>query len=90
MLILEARTIEVSWADCEENIDLDYTDLVYLQYDGENLGYEDVCKYTVKSNDYDKRMCVLVQKFYVDAAHAASTKVEYHKHLYTSLKDKVT
>lgn len=84
-----ARTIDVSWKECEEHINMDYTYLLYLQYTGASLSSGNVCRYTVTSNKDDKKICILVLKFYADVAHAQSTKVEYHEHRFAVVADEV-
>lgn len=86
---LEARTIDVSRISCNEQVNLDFAYLLYLNYDGDSLDHENMCKYTVTTSNDDKKICVIVQKFYVTSAHAYSTKVEYHTHFYTSTEDQV-
>lgn len=69
---------------------MDYAYLLYLQYTGASLSNGNVCRYTVTSNEDDKKICILVLKFYADVAHAQSTKVEYHEHRYTAIAEEVT
>lgn len=86
---LEARTIDVSRTSCNEQVNLDFAYLLYLNYDGDSLGHQNMCKYTVTTGNDDKKICVIVQKFYVSSAHANSPRVEYHTYLYTSTEDQV-